>query len=227
MYQNRKISLIIPCFNEEEGIEKILGHRPSFIDELIVIDNNSTDRTSVVAKKLGARVIPEKQKGYGQCYLTGFKTASGDILVTMDGDNSYPVKEIRKLIDVLIKKELDFVSGCRFPLKNKQAMAVLNKWGNYLLTLVFIVLILKKIRDSQSGMWVFKRTILARMNLKSKGMPLSEEIKMEAVLNKGVKFKEVPISYAERAGRVKLRKFRDGLINLFFLFKKRIELMFK
>jgi len=103
----------------------------------------------------------------------------------------------------------------------------LNKWGNYLLTLVFIVLILKKIRDSQSGMWVFKRTILARMNLKSKGMPLSEEIKMEAVLNKGVKFKEVPISYAERAGRVKLRKFRDGLINLFFLFKKRIELMFK
>jgi glycosyltransferase involved in cell wall biosynthesis len=176
---------------------------------------------------LGGQVVLEKRPGYGQCYLTGFKAASGDILVTMDGDNSYPVKKIGRLIDVLIREELDFISGCRFPLKNKQAMAVLNRWGNYLLTLVFAVLTLKKIKDSQSGMWIFRREILTGMNLKSKGMSLSEEIKMEAVLNEDVKFKEVPISYAERAGRVKLKKFRDGLINLFFLFKKRIELMLK
>ena len=73
MYKNKKVSLVIPCFNEEKGIKKILEHKPLFIDEIIVIDNDSTDRTAKIAKKLGAQVIFEKRKGYGQAYLTGFK----------------------------------------------------------------------------------------------------------------------------------------------------------
>lgn len=227
MYRNNKISLIIPCFNEEKGIKKILEQRSLFIDQVIVIDNNSTDRTSEVSKKLGAQVIFEKRRGYGQAYLSGFKAAQGDIIVTMDGDNSYPVKEIYKLIDSLLNKEADFISGCRFPLQQKQSMGFLNRLGNFILTLFFLVLTFKKIRDSLSGMWVFKKRVLSEIRLKSKGMPLSPEIKMEAILNKNIKFKEVPISYSERIGQVKLNRWKDGLIILLFLFKKRMELILR
>ena len=224
MYQGKKISLVIPCFNEEKGIKVILKETPSFIDEIIVIDNNSTDNTSNISKKFGARVIFEKKKGYGQAYLTGFKSMNGDIIATMDGDNSYSIKEISKLISFLTDNKIDFVSGSRFPLKKKDSMMFLNKLGNRVLTFFFFILTFEKIKDSQSGMWVFKRDVLPRMKLKSKGMAFSEEIKMEAVVNRGIKFNEVPISYSERMGCVKLNKWRDGLVNLFFLFKKRIEL---
>jgi len=227
MYKNTKISLVIPCYNEEVGIAEILKRTPSLVDEIIVVDNVSTDRTSEVAKSLGAKVVFEKQKGYGQAYTAGFKAASGDIIIAMDGDNSYPIEEAPKLIDYLVNNKLDFVSGCRFPLQQKQAMSLLNRLGNYILTVFFDILTLRKIRDSQSGMWVFKREILKEMRLKSRGMAFSEEIKMEAILNKNIKFAEMPIGYSERIGEVKLKKWKDGLINILFLFKKRIEIFLR
>ena len=85
----------------------------------------------------------------------------------------------------------------------------------------------KNISDSQSGMWIFYRSILNQMNLKSDGMPLSEEIKMEAILNKKIKFAEIHISYKNRLGVVKLRKWKDGFDNLIFLFKKRLEIILR
>jgi len=227
MHKNKKISLVIPCFNEAEGLRKMLKRRPSFIDEVIVVDNNSTDGTFKVAKKMGARVIFEKQKGYGQAYLTGFKLSQGDVIVTMDGDNTYPLEEISGLVDFLIDNNLDFISGCRFPLKDEQSMKFINRLGNLVLTFFFSILTFWRIKDSQSGMWVFKKSVLSKMNLKSQGMALSEEIKMEAILNKDIQFREVPISYNDRVGQVKLKKWRDGLINLLFLFKKRLELILR
>lgn len=227
MYKNTKISLVIPCYNEEAGLSEILKRTPSFFDEIIVVDNASTDRTAEVAKNLGAKVVFEKQRGYGQAYMAGFRAASGDIIVAMDGDNSYPIKEAEKLIDFLLANNFDFVSGCRFPLQQKKAMATLNKIGNYILTLVFRLVTLKRIKDSQSGMWVFRRRILKEMKLKSRGMAFSEEIKMEAILNKNIKFSEVPIGYSERIGKVKLKKWKDGLINILFLFRKRIEIFLR
>lgn len=227
MYKNNKISLVIPCYNEEAGIAEIFKRIPSLIDEVIVVDNASTDRTSEVAKNLGAKVVFERQKGYGQAYATGFKAASGDIIIAMDGDNSYSIEETPKLINYLINNKLDFISGCRFPLQQKQAMNLLNKLGNYILTVFFDILTFGKIKDSQSGMWVFKREILKEMRLKSRGMAFSEEIKMEAILNKNIKFTEVSIGYSERMGLVKLKKWKDGLINILFLFKKRMEIFLR
>ena len=224
-FQNKKISLIIPCFNEERGIQEILEKKPLFINEVIVVDNNSTDKTSEIAKKLGAKVIFEKHRGYGQAYLAGFKVADGDIFVTMDGDNSYPVREISKLVDFLLDERADFVSGCRFPLQEKQSMRFLNRFGNFMLTLVFFIVTFGKIRDSQSGMWVFRREILDKIKLVSDGMAFSEEIKMEVMFNKDIVFAEVPISYSVRLGQVKLNIFKDGFANLFFLFKKGFDLI--
>lgn len=227
MINSLKISLVIPCHNEEEGIEYILENLPKSIDEVVVVDNNCTDRTALVAGQFGARVVEEKKPGYGSAYKKGFKSASQDIIVTMDGDGTYPLEEIDYLVNQLTTRKLDFISGSRFPLRDRDSMLPTNKIGNFILSILFKLLTLKNILDSQSGMWVFYRSLLDQMDLKSDGMPLSEEIKMEAILNKRIKFAEVPISYKNRLGVVKLRKWKDGFDNLIFLFKKRLEIILR
>ena len=91
MYKENRITVIIPCLNEEQGIESVLRRMPEFVDEVIVVDNASTDRTSDVARSLGAKVIRENVRGYGRSYKTGFAQATGDLIVTLDGDHSYPL----------------------------------------------------------------------------------------------------------------------------------------
>src|SRR5438477_5916287 len=85
VYKGQKITVIIPCLNEEQGIEQILRRMPEFVDETIVVDNGSTDRTADIARSLGAQVIREEVRGYGRSYRRGFANATGDIIVTLDG----------------------------------------------------------------------------------------------------------------------------------------------
>jgi len=223
MHRDMRISVVIPCYNEEAGIEQVIRSLPDCVDEIIVVDNNSTDRTAEVAEKMGARVCFEKRKGYGAAYKTGLKASTGDITITMDGDGSYPSEQIVELVDYLLDNDVDFLSTSRFPLKNPDAMNFTNKVGNFALTAAMLVLYGKKVKDSQSGMWVFKTAVLPKLHLTSDGMPFSEEIKIEAIRAKGVKFDEYHINYHERIGEVKLEKWRDGLRNLLFLLKKRFS----
>src|SRR5215470_12154775 len=109
MYKSLRITTIIPCLNEEQGIEKVLRRMPEFVDEVIVVDNNSTDRTSEVAASLGAHVIREEVRGYGRSYKRGFAGASGDVVITLDGDHSYPVDAISHLLEAFLHLELDFL----------------------------------------------------------------------------------------------------------------------
>lgn len=224
MIKNKRISLLIPCLNEQEGIGSLLQRVPRIVDEMIVVDNGSTDATARIGMDLGAKVVFEPQKGYGQAYLTGFKHCSGDIIATMDGDDSYPLEALPELVEKLLQKELDFISGTRFPLRNPEAMSLVNIVGNRLLTFFFRSLTGRDIRDSYSGMWVFKREILSLMELESKGMPLAQEIKMEAILNRNINFDEHPIDYRPRLGKAKLRRWRDGMQTLLFLPKKRLKI---
>jgi glycosyltransferase involved in cell wall biosynthesis len=196
---------------------------PECVDEVVVVDNNSTDRTAEVAAELGAKVVKETRKGYGAAYKAGLPAVSGDVTVTMDGDCTYPSEQIEELVDHLIDEELDFISAARFPLKNPEAMNFSNKVGNMVLTIAMLVLYGKNIKDSQSGMWVFRSKVLPRLNLTSDGMPLSEEIKIEAIRAKDVRFGEYHVNYHPRVGEVKLDKWRDGFRNLFFLVKKRFQ----
>jgi hypothetical protein len=98
----------------------------------------------------------------------------------------------------------------------------MNRLGNHVLTLTTRLLFGRRLRDSQSGMWVFRRSLLGRLRLVSDGMSFSEEIKLEALFRPGVRFAECPISYAPRIGDVKLRRWRDGWGNLLFLVRKRL-----
>jgi glycosyltransferase involved in cell wall biosynthesis len=221
MYRDKKISVVIPCFNEEEGLAIVIPSLPQSVDEIVVVDNNSTDRTSEVAKELGARVIFEKTKGYGAAYKAGLPAVTGDITVTMDGDGTYPVEQIEECIDHLLDNDLDFVSASRFPLKDPTAMKFSNKIGNTVLTWATLLLFMRAIRDSQSGMWIFKSSIYEKITPRSDGMPLSEEIKIAAIRNPEVRFDEFHVNYHPRIGEVKLQKWRDGLLNLMYLVKLR------
>ncbi len=213
--------MIIPCLNEEEAIGKVLEQTPPYVDEVIVVDNNSSDKTAEVARAHGAKVVQEDLRGYGRAYKKGFRLATGDIIVTLDGDHSYPVDAISYLLEAYDHLGVNFVSASRFPQLDSAAMDFKHWMGNKVLSLVMSVLFLRRVRDSQSGMWVFKRKVLENMKLESDGMPFSEEIKTEAILNKEIGFLEIPILYSSRIGRKKLRPWQDGWANLVFLFKKR------
>lgn len=221
MYKGQRITVIIPCLNEEQGIESVLRRMPEFVDEVIVVDNGSTDRTSDVAKGFGAKVIRENVRGYGRSYKTGFAFASGDLIITLDGDHSYPPDAISYLLEAFLHLDIDFLNASRFPVRDRKAMSFKHKFGNLVLSLAMSILYFRWVRDSQSGMWVFRRSILKEMKLVSDGMAFSEEIKIEALKSNRVRFAEISIQYTSRLGEVKLNPWRDGFYNLWFLIRKR------
>jgi glycosyltransferase involved in cell wall biosynthesis len=224
MYKGQTITVIIPCLNEEEGIQLVLSEVPDFVDEVIVVDNNSTDGTAGVAASMGAKVIAEKMPGYGRAYKRGFGSATGDVIITLDGDHSYPVNGISYLLEAFIHLEADFLNTSRFPVRDPKAMSFKHKIGNLILSFTMSFLFFRWVADSQSGMWVFRRSILEDMQLEADGMAFSEEIKIEALLNPKVSFAEIAILYTSRTGEIKLNPWRDGIANILFLFKKRFAI---
>ncbi len=222
MYRGLTISVVIPCFNEEQGLRYVLEHMPEYVDEVVVVDNNSTDDTARIAVEGGARVIFERRKGYGCAYQAGLPVASGEIIATVDGDGTYPSHAIAVIVDEMIARRLDFVSASRFPLRNPRAMRRRNQLGNAILTYAFRLLYLRWVADSQSGMWVFRRACLEQIRATHPGMAFSEEIKLEALQARGLRFGEVHIDYHERIGETKLFTWRDGWLNLLFLFERRL-----
>jgi glycosyltransferase involved in cell wall biosynthesis len=223
MYKDRRITVVIPCLNEEKGIVEVLKRMPAFVDEVIVVDNNSTDRTAEMAANCGARVLQERVRGYGRAYKTGLVQSKGDVIVTLDGDHSYPPDAISYLLEVFLRSRARFLSASRFPLKNRKAMSFKHWVGNKILSLTMSILYFRWVRDSQSGMWVFERSSLKEMHLVSDNMAFSEEIKIEAITNKQIGFKEIYVDYSNRMGEIKLQPWRDGLRNLQFLFRKRFS----
>ena len=223
MYRDLTITVIIPCLDEEQGIDEVLGRMPDYVDEVIVVDNGSTDRTAAVARSHGAKVIREDVRGYGRAYKRGFADSTGDVIVTLDGDHSYPVDAISYLLEAFNHLSVDFLNASRFPVRDRRAMSLKHKIGNLILSLTMSVLFFRWVRDSQSGMWVFRRSILEDIRLDSDGMAFSEEIKVEALKNPNIQFAEMPVMYTSRLGEIKLQPWRDGIANLLFLFKKRLQ----
>ncbi|OUJ19263.1 Glycosyl transferase family 2 [Methanonatronarchaeum thermophilum] len=222
-----KITVVIPTLNEEKGIKKTLKKlqqlKNEYDVEYLVIDGGSTDQTQKNAKKLGAKVITEKRKGYGRAYKTGFQHATGDIIITMDGDNSYPAENINKHLKTFLQNEVDFMTTNRFAKLGENAMSTKHKIGNWILTTTTNLLFNTNLKDSQSGMWIFKKEILNKIQLTSNGMPFSEEIKIETTKHPEIKTTEIPIKYQKRTGEVVISSWKDGLKNLLFIPKKRLQ----
>ena len=223
MYNGLSVSVVIPCFNEEHGIASVLRNMPGYIDQVVVVDNNSTDETGRIAKELGAEVIFETKKGYGNAYQAGFPHARCDIVATADGDGTYPTEAIGPIIDHMVANNLDFVSASRFPLQNRKAMRFRNVLGNMILTYTTRLLWFRWIADSQSGMWVFRREVLDKVKPENPGMPFSEEIKLLVIEHPRLRFGEYHVGYSERIGETKLFPWTDGVDNILFLFKLRLR----
>ncbi|PIE51846.1 glycosyl transferase family 2 [Candidatus Fermentibacteria bacterium] len=224
MHGTMTVGLVIPAHNEEQGLPAVLEAVPDTVDKVFVVNNCSTDRTAEVAEQYGCIVVDQPVKGYGSAYKAGFAAVDTDLVCTADADGTYPVDRIPELLDCLTEENLDFISARRIPDDHSHSLNnVMRFSGNFILTLVTMLLFWRKILDSQSGMWVFRRSVLDHVNLTSDGMPLSEELKIEVWINRNIKAREtgVPFSYSDRMGKAKLNLWRDGFRNLVFLFAKR------
>ena len=218
-----RVSVIIPTMNEEKSIglvidevNQALGQIPH---EILVVDTDSKDRTREIALGKGAVIIDEPRRGYGRAYKTGFEQAKGDTIATLDADLTYPASMIPHLVDMLDGKGIDFITTNRLASMEKGSMSAKHRFGNWVLSVTFRILFRVKVKDSQSGMWVFRRSILKDLDIRSDGMPMSEELKIEAF--KKSRGAEVPINYRPRVGDVKLSSWKDGFGNLKYLFEKR------
>jgi len=228
-----KVSIIIPTINEEKGIGITLDsinrdyfQKNKWDFEIIIIDGDSKDKTQEIARNKGAKIIIEKRKGYGRAYKTGMLKATGDVIVTGDGDATYPFERIHEYIQILFDKDLDFITTDRFAELGHGSMSTKHYLGNTILALTLRLLFSIKIRDSQSGMWIFKKSALDKIQSLEDfddGMPFSEEIKIEMFKAKDIKAKEISSALYAREGEVKLQSFTDGWKNLKFLLFKWIR----
>lgn len=218
-----KVSIVIPTLNEEGGIGPTLEavDRAAFDAkgwdlEFLVIDGASKDLTKQEAETRGARVVVEPRRGYGRAYKRGFVEATGDILVTGDADSTYPFERSHEFVQVLIDGDLDFVNCDRYGKLEKGAMSAKHRFGNWVLSSTARVLFGIRLRDSQSGMWIIRRSALPILGIDrmADGMAFSQEVKIAAIRRLGARFKEIPAGLRPRIGAPVLASWKDGLNNL-------------
>ncbi len=203
------ISVIVPCYNEEKNIIKVIeGIKKNLKSdfEIIVVDNNSEDATFKKAKASGVIVIKEKIRGKGRAMISGAKRARGDILVFIDGDNSYSPKFILRVLNPILGDESDIVYGSRFLKNSKVKISKFRFLGNKFFS--FLGSFYQKNTDFLTGFFAIKKKIFFELNLNSKGFEIETEIFKKAV-NKKLKIKEVPIEYKSNKNS-KLNPLVDG-----------------
>ncbi|BEP13632.1 hypothetical protein acdb102_19430 [Acidothermaceae bacterium B102] len=216
---SRLVSIVIPALNEAGNIPTVLAAVPhgelaraGWRVEIIVVDNGSADGTAAIARAHGAEVIVQPVRGYGNAYKVGIANSQGEVIVTGDADNTYPFHDLARLLATFENEEIDFMSTDRLHRLNKATMKRSHFAGNYGLSFVSRVMFRSPFRDSQSGMWLFRRHVWDAIDVRSGGMAFSQEIKHEAFFRK-FRCLEVPIDYGMRGGEVKLNALRDGLRN--------------
>jgi glycosyltransferase involved in cell wall biosynthesis len=217
------VSVVMPCLNEEETIgacvkKALEGVRKTGLPgEVIVSDNGSTDRSIEIATGLGARVIHQPLRGYGNAYRAGFDAARGKYIVMGDSDDTYDFTEIDKFVEKL-REGNEYVLGSRFAgTILPGAMPWLHQYiGNPVLTGILNTMFGLKSSDAHSGFRAFTKDAYRRMRLQTTGMEFASELVINAARAK-LKVAEVPIIYYPRGGESKLRSFRDGWRHLRFM----------
>lgn len=214
MYRSKRISLCLPCRNEAANLKTVVASLPTFIDEVIVISNGSTDDTARIAKALGIQIIEDNRHidgiGYGYAHMTGIKQASGDIIVGADCDGTYPLHQLATIIDHLIDNQLNFVSCSRLPAPTDSHMPLAIKAGVMALNAEVGLLYGVKINDILSGMWLFDARIKDQLSLTMGDWNLSPQIKLNAAIDPRIAFAEYPIVQARRGGRSHQNYLKTG-----------------
>ena len=218
-----EVSVVIPCLNEEETIAAcITKARDSFagagIDgEIVIVDNGSTDRSPEIARNLGARVISETQKGYGNALRRGIEEAKGRYIVMGDGDDTYDFSQAHKFVAAL-KQGYDLAMGSRFKGKILPgAMTWSHRYiGNPILSGILRLFFGGNISDSHCGLRAFTKEAYVKMGLHAAGMEFASEMVIHS-LKKKLRITEIPIVYYARRGESKLDSFRDAWRHMRFM----------
>lgn len=219
----KKLSVLIPCHNEEKGIGRVIDSVPlkslltrhHIKTEVVVIDNNSTDNTVEIALKHGAKVIKENKKGKGHAMRRGFYSISPDtdFVIMLDGDATYSPKEIPRLLEPLISGFSDVIVGSRLGGRiQKYALRYPNRIVNWVYTFLTRVFYRANITDVMSGYFAFKYDVIDELkhHLTSKGFSIEMEI-VTKVVKLGFAIFSVPITYSPREGESKISKIADAI----------------
>ena len=212
----KKISIILPALNEEETIGKVIDEIPKedmekkgYRVEIIVVDNGSSDRTNLIARRKGVMVVTELKRGKACAVKKGFETTDGDFVFILDADYTYPAAYIPQMLE-LLEEKYDVVIGSRLKGEiEKEAMSRLNLVGNYLLALMASILYRTKISDLCTGYWGLKRKVIENMKIDDAGFELEVNMFTE-IAKKNYRIGEIPIHYRRRINPSKLNSLRDG-----------------
>lgn len=210
------IKVIIPAFNEEDAIAKVICEIPSTVSEIIVVSNNSTDNTIRVAQNAGARVLEEKRKGYGYACLRGLEyieqqKAKPDIVVFLDGDYSDYPEELSNLIQPIIIDKVDFVIGARVKnLREKGSMTPQQIFGNKLATFLMKLFFNSKFTDL-GPFRAIKYSTLLGLNMEDKTYGWTVEMQLK-ILKQKHSYVEIPVRYKNRIGVSKVSGTVKGTI---------------
>jgi glycosyltransferase involved in cell wall biosynthesis len=215
------LSIVIPAYNEERGIEaileRVLAQREPLLAagvadlEVIVVDDGSRDATApLVAARSGVRLVRHPaNRGYGAALKSGFSAAAGDLLAFLDADGTYPPEKLPQLCREALGGQTDIVIGSRMLGKDSE-MPLVRRIGNTIFAGLLSIVGRRRIWDSASGMRVFKRSALAALYPLPDGLDFTPAMSTRA-LYEDLRMVEVPIPYRERVGRSKLNVAKDGL----------------
>ena len=225
-----KITILIPCLNEERGIAKVLDDIPyhtlekhRFEAKVIVIDNNSSDRTREVAERRGVHVIFERAKGKGNAIRRAFNCIDSDTryVVMLDGDHTYDPREMLRLIEPITNNFCDAIIGSRLGGKITQdAFKAQNRLANWIYTLLVRYFYRANVTDVLSGYCAWRADVIfeIRDHLQSDGFCIEMEM-ISKMIKSNYSIYSVPITYNRREGETKLQSVKDGLKILLTFFR--------
>ena len=211
-----KTAVLIPCYNEEVTIEKVIKDFKKELPEadIYVYDNNSKDKTAEIAKKNGAIVVHEYRQGKGNVVRSMFRDIDADIYVMVDGDDTYPAEEVHKLIEPVVNGEADMAIGDRLTngTYQKENKRHFHEFGNNLVRKAIDVAFNTNLKDIMTGYRVFNKLFVKTMPVLSPKFEIETEMSLHA-LDKRLIIKEIPIVYRDRPeGSVsKLNTISDGI----------------
>ena len=216
----KNIFVIIPAINEEDSIGRVLRDIPSLVDEIVVVDNGSIDDTVNEAKKFGATVLIENERGYGAACLKGMeylasKTDDNDVIVFLDGDYSDHPEEMPGLVEPIVAGEYDMIIGSRILGKNcgmttEGALLPQAEFGNWLSTRLISLIWGYKFTDLGPFRAVSSGS-LKRMKMADRNYGWTVEMQIKAAKLK-LKCKEIPVSYRKRIGVSKVTGTVSGSV---------------
>ncbi len=221
------LTILMPCLNEEENIAFCIEQAQKYLSswkisgEILVVDNDSADRSAEIATEHGATVIKEPRRGYGRALRTGLAAAKGKVIIFGDCDSTYEFANLDPLYLPLAENKVDFMTGDRFGGQMEEgAMSWSHKLGVPFLSWCGRMKFGVKIHDWHCGIRGIRKDALQKLNLKTDGMEFATEMIAEAS-RKGLRIGEVsvPLKKAQNERQEKLRTIRDGFRHLWYIFR--------